>query len=113
MAVVTSAYPLMTTAIVSYEVEGRIYAKYLRDTLPNGKYAILYQNDDLGKDYVKAFRGVFGADFERMVVTAAYEVTGPTIDSQVVNLKTSGADALFLATTSKFAAQAIRKTAEL
>jgi ABC-type branched-subunit amino acid transport system substrate-binding protein len=102
-------YPLTTTGLVSYDTEGKIYAKYLSKTLPNGKYAILYQNDDLGKDYVNAFKTFFGEDFDRKVVTASYEVTEPTVDSQIVNLKSSGADALMIAGTPKFAAQAIRR----
>src|SRR5580693_1059681 len=106
-------YPLTTTGLVSYETEGKIYAQYLSRTLPNGKFAILYQNDDLGKDYVAAFKAFLGADFDKRVVTAAYEVTEPAIDSQVVNLKSSGAEALFIAGTPKFAAQAIRKAAEI
>jgi len=105
-------YPLTTTGLVSYDTEGKIYAKYLARALPGAKYAILYQNDDLGRDYVNAFKSVLGADFERRVVTASYEVTEPTVDSQVVSLKSSGAEALFVAGTPKFAAQAIRRAAE-
>jgi branched-chain amino acid transport system substrate-binding protein len=106
-------YPLTTTGLVSYDTEGKIYAKYLTRTLPTAKVAILYQNDDLGKDYVNAFKAFLGADFDKRVVTAAYEVNEPTIDSQVVGLKSSGAEALFVAGTPKFAAQAIRKAAEI
>jgi branched-chain amino acid transport system substrate-binding protein len=106
-------YPLTTTGLVSYDVEGQIYAKYLTRMVPTGKYAILYQNDDLGKDYVNAFRTFLKSDFDKRVVTAAYEVTEPTVDSQVVNLKSSGAEAFFIAGTPKFAAQAIRKAAEI
>jgi branched-chain amino acid transport system substrate-binding protein len=106
-------FPLTTTGLVSYDTEGKIYAKYLSRTLPTGKYAILYQNDDLGRDYVAAFKAFLGPDFEKRVVTAAYEVTEPTIDSQVVTLKSSGANALFVAGTPKFAAQAIRRAAEI
>jgi ABC-type branched-subunit amino acid transport system substrate-binding protein len=106
-------YPLTTTGLVSYDTEGKIYAKYLSRTLPKGKVAILYQNDDLGKDYVNAFKEFLGSDFDKRVVTAAYEVTEPTVDSQVVTLKSSGAEALFVAGTPKFAAQAIRRTAEI
>ncbi len=106
-------YPLTTTGLVSYDTEGKIYAKYLTRTLPTAKYAILFQNDDLGKDYVNAFRTFLGADFDKRVVTAAYDVTEPTVDSQVVTLKSSGAEALFVAGTPKFAAQAIRKAAEI
>src|SRR3984957_10472611 len=106
-------YPLTTTGLVSYDTEGKIYAKYLTRTLPTAKVAILYQNDDLGKDYVNAFKAFLGADFDKRVVTAAYEENEPTIDSQVVSLKSSGAEALFVAGTPKFAAQAIRKAAEI
>jgi ABC-type branched-subunit amino acid transport system substrate-binding protein len=105
-------YPLTTTGLVSYDTEGKIYAKYLTRTLPTAKYAILYQNDDLGRDYVNAFKAVLGADFDKRVVTASYEVTEPTVDSQVVSLKSSGAAVLFVAGTPKFAAQAIRRAAE-
>ncbi len=106
-------FPLTTTGLVSYDTEGKLYAKYLTRTLPTAKYAILFQNDDLGRDYVNAFKSILGPDFERRVVTAAYEVTEPTVDSQVVSLKSSGAAALFVAGTPKFAAQAIRKAAEI
>jgi len=106
-------FPRTTTGLVSYDVEGQTYAKYLTKAVPTGKYAILYQNDDLGKDYVNAFRTFLKSDFDKRVVTAAYEVTEPTVDSQVVNLKSSGAEAFFIAGTPKFAAQAIRKAAEI
>lgn len=106
-------FPLTTTGLVSYDTEGKIYAKFLNKALPMAKYAILYQNDDLGKDYVNAFRSFMKADFDKRVVTAAYEVSEPTVDSQVVNLKSSGAEALFIAGTPKFAAQAIRKASEI
>ncbi|WP_027577835.1 ABC transporter substrate-binding protein [Bradyrhizobium sp. Ai1a-2] len=106
-------FPLTTTGLVSYQTEGRIYAKFLEQTLPGKKYAILFQNDDLGKDYVAAFKSILKSDFDKRVVTAAYEVTEPTIDSQVVNLKSSGAEGFFIAGTPKFAAQAIRKASEI
>ena len=106
-----ASYPLTTTGLVSYDTEGKIYAKYLTRTLPNAKYAILYQNDDLGKDYVNAFKAFLGKDYERKVVSASYEVTEPTVDSQITTLKSSGADALMIAGTPKFAAQAIRQAA--
>jgi branched-chain amino acid transport system substrate-binding protein len=89
-------YPLTTTGLVSYDTEGKIYAKYLMRALPTAKYAILYQNDDLGRDYVNAFKAILGTDFDKRVVTASYEVTEPTVDSQVVRLKSSGAQALFI-----------------
>jgi branched-chain amino acid transport system substrate-binding protein len=106
-------FPLTTTGLVSFDTEGKIYAKYLTTALPSAKYAILYQNDDLGKDYVNAFKAFLKDDFDKKVVTAAYEITDPTIDSQVVSLKSSGAEALLVAGTPKFAAQAIRKAAEI
>jgi branched-chain amino acid transport system substrate-binding protein len=106
-------FPLTTTGLVSFDTEGKIYAKYLSKALPNAKYAILYQNDDLGKDYVNAFKAFLKSDFDKRVVTAAYEISDPTIDSQVVNLKSSGAEALLVAGTPKFSAQAIRKVAEI
>ncbi|MGY3442799.1 ABC transporter substrate-binding protein [Bradyrhizobium sp. USDA 4473] len=104
-----SAYPLTTTGLVSYDTEGKIYAKYLAKALPRAKYAILYQNDDLGKDYVNAFRAFLGKDYDRKVATASYEVTEPTVDSQINILRSSGAEALVIAGTPKFAAQAIRQ----
>jgi branched-chain amino acid transport system substrate-binding protein len=106
-------FPLTTTSLVSFDTEGRIYAKFLNRTLPDAKYAILYQNDDLGKDYVNAFKELLKSDFDRKVVVAAYEISDPTIESQIVNLKSSGAGALLVAGTPKFAAQAIRKAHEL
>jgi ABC-type branched-subunit amino acid transport system substrate-binding protein len=106
-------FPLTTTSLVSFDTEGKIYAKFLTKTLPNAKYAILYQNDDLGKDYVNAFKDLLRGEFDKKVVTAAYEISDPTIDSQVVNLKSSGAEALLIAGTPKFAAQAIRKASEI
>jgi len=106
-------YPMTTTGLPSYTTEGRIYAKYITQTLPNAKIAILYQNDDLGKDFVAAFRDDLRDDFDNKVVLSSYEVTEPTIDSRVVTLKASGAGAFLVAGTPKFAAQAIRKTDEI
>jgi branched-chain amino acid transport system substrate-binding protein len=106
-------FPLTTTSLVSFDTEGKIYAKFLTKTLPNAKYAILYQNDDLGKDYVNAFKAILKTDFDKKVTAISYEINDPTVDSQVVNLKSSGAEALLVAGTPKFAAQAIRKAAEI
>ena len=103
----------MTTGLVSYDTEGKIYAKFLMKELPGEKYAILYQNDDLGKDYVNAFKSVLKEKFDRQVVAMPYEVTQPTVESQIVSLKASGARALLVAGTPKFAAQAIRRAAEI
>jgi branched-chain amino acid transport system substrate-binding protein len=96
----------------SYQGEGHIYAQYLLEHHPNGKIGILYQNDDYGKDYLKGLSdGLRG----RIPIVAEYpyETADPTVDSQVVALKASGADIFFDVTTPKFAAQAIKKTAEI
>jgi branched-chain amino acid transport system substrate-binding protein len=98
----------------NYQSEGRIYAKYILEHHPQGKIGILYQNDDYGRDYVKGMMDGLGDKAKSMVVAEApYETTDPTIDSQIVNLKASGADILYDVTTPKFAAQAIRKVAEM
>ena len=96
----------------NYQSEGRVLAKYLLDKKPNGKIGILYQNDDYGKDYVKGLKdGLAGK--VKVVAELPYEATDPTVDSQIVNLKASGADIFFNVATPKFAAQAIRKAAEI
>ena len=98
----------------NYQSEGRIYAKHVLKNHPDGKIGILYQNDDYGKDYVQGLKDGLGAKAKTMVVAELpYEVTDPTIDSQVVNLKAAGADIFFNVTTPKFAAQAIKKAAEI
>jgi branched-chain amino acid transport system substrate-binding protein len=106
-------FPMTTTGLPSYNTEGKIYAKYIAQTAPDAKIAILYQNDDLGRDFVTAFKEALKADFDRKVVTSPYEVTEPTIDSRVVQLKASGAQAFLIAGTPKFAAQAIKKASEI
>jgi branched-chain amino acid transport system substrate-binding protein len=99
---------------LNYQAEGHIYAQYLLDVKPDAKIAILYQNDDYGKDYVKGLKDGLGAKAEKMVVAeASYEVTDPTVDSQIVTLKASGADTFFNVTTPKFAAQSIRKVYDI
>jgi branched-chain amino acid transport system substrate-binding protein len=107
-------YPYITTALPSFETEGRIYARYLKKVLPpDAKIAILYQNDDFGKGYVAAFKAVFGDDFARRTVLASYELSEPTIESHIVNFKSAQAEALFIAGTGKFAAQSIRRSKEI
>ena len=97
-----------------YAAEGRIYAQHLLETKPNAKIAVLMQNDDYGKDYFKGFEEGLGDKAKTMIVAkATYEVTDPTVDSQMLTLKASGADAFFNITTPKFAAQAIKKAAEI
>jgi len=96
----------------SYQSEGHVYAHYLIKNHPNGKIAILYQNDDYGKDYVKGLKDGLGGKLT-IVKELSYETTEPTIDSQIITLQSSGADVFFNVTTPKFAAQAITKAAEL
>jgi ABC-type branched-subunit amino acid transport system substrate-binding protein len=97
-----------------YTGEGKTYATHLLETKPNAKVAILFQNDDYGKDYLKGFLDGLGDKAKTMVVAqASYEVTDPTVDSQILTLKNSGANVFFNITTPKFAAQAIRKVAEV
>jgi len=98
----------------SYRIEARIYGRYILKNLPNAKVAILYQNDDFGKDYLTGLREGLGDKADKMVVASnTYETSDPTIDSQIVSLQGSGADTLLVAATPKFAAQAIRKVADL
>ncbi|BBK41417.1 branched-chain amino acid ABC transporter substrate-binding protein [Allostella vacuolata] len=97
----------------NYQTEARIYARYLLENKPDAKVALLYQNDDYGKDYLKGFKDGLGAKASMIVAEASYEVTDPTIDSQMVTLKASGADTFFNITTPKFAAQAIRKAHDI
>jgi branched-chain amino acid transport system substrate-binding protein len=98
----------------NYFVEGRIYGQYIIKTYPNAKVGILYQNDDLGKDYLNGIKAGLGDKAAKMVVAeASYEVSDPTIDSQVLKIKDAGADLFFSATTPKQAAQAIKKIAEI
>jgi ABC-type branched-subunit amino acid transport system substrate-binding protein len=98
----------------NYHSEGRIYGKYILKNYPAAKIAILWQNDDLGRDYVNGIKAGLGDKAASMIVSdASYELADPTIDSQIVKLKSSGADLLFSASTPKFAAQAIRKVADL
>jgi branched-chain amino acid transport system substrate-binding protein len=98
----------------SYQTEGRIYARYILDNYPDAKIGVLYQNDDLGKDYLAGLKGGLGAKAAAMIVDESpYEVTDPTVDSQISKMKTLGVDLLVDVTTPKFAAQAIKKIAEI
>jgi branched-chain amino acid transport system substrate-binding protein len=97
----------------NYQSEGRIYAKYLMDNHPNGKIGILYQNDDYGKDVVKGLKDGLGDKTSMIIAEAPYETSDPTVDSQIVKLKASGADIFLNVATPKFAAQAIKKVAEV
>jgi ABC-type branched-subunit amino acid transport system substrate-binding protein len=98
----------------NYFVEGRIYGQYILKEHPNAKIGVLYQNDDLGKDYLNGIKAGLGDKAAKMIVTeASYEVSDPTVDSQILKIKDAGADLFFSATTPKQAAQAIKKIAEL
>jgi len=94
----------------NYQTEGRIYAAYILKNFPDAKIGVLYQNDDYGKDYRKGLHDGLGEAAKKMIVLEqTYEVTDPTIDSQIVNLKNSGANVFFNVTIPKFAVQAIKK----
>jgi branched-chain amino acid transport system substrate-binding protein len=94
----------------SYRVEARIYGRYIIKNVPDAKVAVLYQNDDLGKDYVVGLREGLGDNADKLIVaTKTYETTDATIDSQIVALQASGANVLLTVAAPKFAAQAIRK----
>jgi ABC-type branched-subunit amino acid transport system substrate-binding protein len=98
----------------NYFVEGRIYGQYILKNYPNAKVGVLYQNDDLGKDYLNGIKDGLGNKAATMIVgEASYELTDPTVDSQILKLKSAGADLLFSASTPKFAAQTIKKIAEI
>jgi len=98
----------------NYQAEGKIYAAHILETKPDAKIAVLYQNDDYGKDYLHGFEAGLGDKAKSMIVSKlTYEVTDPTIDSQMVTMKASGADVFFNITTPKFAAQAIKKAGEI
>jgi branched-chain amino acid transport system substrate-binding protein len=98
----------------SYQSETQIYAKYILKNKPDAKIGVLYQNDDYGKDYLKGLKDGLGAKASKMIVAEeSYETTEPTIDSHIVRLKASGADVFVNITTPKFAAQAIKKNAEI
>ena len=97
----------------SYQIEGAILGRYTAATHPTGKIGVLYQNDDSGKDYIKGFKAGLGDAAKMIVAETSYELSDPTVDSQVVTLKTAGADVFFLHANPRFVAQAIRRTFEL
>ncbi len=97
----------------NYQSEAKAYAQHILKTKPNAKIAVLYQNDDYGKDYLKGFHDGLGAKKSMIVKEVSYEVADPTVDSQIVQLQASGADVFFNITTPKFAAQAIRKAYDI
>jgi branched-chain amino acid transport system substrate-binding protein len=107
-------YPQATMGVQApFRYEARLYARYALEKNPNAKFAVISQNDDYGRDYLLGLKDVLGDNYDSVVTGATYEVTDPTIDSQVVRLKASGADVFVIAATPKFAAQAIRKAHEI
>ena len=106
--------PWTTTFMMPQPVEAKLYAEYLLRTRPDAKIGVIYENDEPGKGQLAGFKAALGARASTMIVgEAAYDVTEPTIDSQIVALKASGADTLFHASNARFAAQALRKAHEL
>src|ERR1700729_2649473 len=107
-------YPQATLGVQGpFRYEARLYARYALAKNPDAKFAVISQNDDYGRDYLSGLRDVLGERYDALVTDATYEVTDPTIDSQIVKLKASGADVLVIAATPKFAAQSIRKVYEI
>jgi len=106
-------YPWTMGFAPSARTEAQIFAKYALSQIPTAKFGVLYQNDDLGKDFVNGLRDVLGAKFEPAALVVSHEVTDPTIDSQIVSLRSGNPDVLISGTTAKFAAQSMRKIYEL
>jgi ABC-type branched-subunit amino acid transport system substrate-binding protein len=107
-------YPQATLGVQGpFRYEARLYARYALGKNQNAKFAVISQNDDFGRDYLLGLKDVLGDRYDALVTAATYEVQDPTIDSQIVKLKASGADVLVIAATPKFAAQSIRKVYEI
>lgn len=107
-------YPQATLGVQApFRFEARLYARHALAKNPNAKFAIISQNDDFGRDYVAGFKDVLGSRYDQIVTAVTYEVQDPTVDSQIVKLKASGADVLMIAATPKYAAQSIRKAFEI
>ena len=107
-------YPQATLGVQGpFRYEARLYARHALAKNPNAKFAIISQNDDFGRDYLAGLKDVLGDRYDSLVTAATYEVQDPTIDSQIVKLKASGADVFVIAASPKFAAQSIRKAFEI
>jgi branched-chain amino acid transport system substrate-binding protein len=107
-------YPQATLGVQGpFRYEARLYARYALLKNPNAKFAVISQNDDFGRDYLLGLKDVLGEKYDSVVAAATYEIQDPTIDSQIVKLKASGADVFVIAATPKFAAQSIRKAFEI
>ncbi|MGY3607405.1 MULTISPECIES: ABC transporter substrate-binding protein [unclassified Bradyrhizobium] len=107
------AFPWTVPLYPDFETEGRVVAKYIARAKPDAKIGVLYQNDDYGKDYLKGLRAGLGEKAAQIVTAVSYELADPTIDSQIVQLKAAGIDTLIEQSSSKAAAQSIRKVYEL
>ena len=105
--------PWTTTFYASQTIESGIYARYILQNKPAAKIAVLYQNDDYGKGYFDGFKAALGDKASMVIAEASYDITYPTIESELVRLASSGADTIFFASTPKFTAQAIRKAHEI
>ena len=106
-------FPWTVPLYPDFETEGRVIAKYILKTKPDAKIGVLYQNDDYGKDYLKGLRAGLGEKASQIAIEVSYELADPTIDSQIVQLKSAGIDTLIEQSSSKAAAQSIRKVHEL
>jgi branched-chain amino acid transport system substrate-binding protein len=106
-------YPWTMGFAPSSKTEAQIFAKHALNQKPDASFALLYQNDDLGKDFIAGLRAVLGDRYETRVKAVSFEISDPTIDSQIVALRASNADVFISGVTGKFAAQAIRKIYEL
>ena len=107
-------YPQATLGVQGpFRYEARLYARYALAKKPDAKFAVISQNDDFGRDYLLGLKDVLGEKYDSVVTAATYEIQDPTIDSQIVKLKASGADVFVIAATPKFAAQSIRKAFEI
>ncbi len=109
----TKTYPMTVTALPTYDTEAAIYARYVLKQNPNAKIGVLYQNDDLGRDYLQGLHRALGeAGKKNLAAEVSYEVTDATVSTQIIQLRAAGADVLILAAVPKFAAQAIKNMGE-
>jgi branched-chain amino acid transport system substrate-binding protein len=109
-----SQYPQATLGVQApFRYEARLYARYALAKNPDARFAVISQNDDFGRDYLAGLKDVLGDKYDSLVTGVTYEISDPTIDSQIVKLKASGADVFLIAATPKFAAQSIRKAFEI
>jgi branched-chain amino acid transport system substrate-binding protein len=106
-------FPWTVPLYPDFETEGRVIAKYILMAHPDAKIGVFYQNDDFGKDYLRGLRAGLGAKASQIIAEASYELSDPTIDSQIVQLKAAGVDTLIEQSAAKAAAQSIRKVHEL